>query len=150
MSTSRLYIRLICVGCAVLLFGALLNGIVYVANDFTMPVIIPGPSTIMKPSVSECMFVGKGTYAARTQTVLDPSVNLPYLADWIYINQHLINFHSWPRPLRFLIFTVACFPEGAALASPGDLFMWGGLFFLLPMFLFMGMWSVFRFCQRLR
>jgi hypothetical protein len=134
----------------VVIFGALLNGIVYVANDFTMPVLVSGPERLMDTSASECMFVGAGTYKSHTQTYWDTRVNLPYLADWIYIDQSLVRFHRWSRPLRFLPSTIFCFPDGAGRASPGDLLMWGGLFSLIPLLLFMGVLSVFRFIRRLR
>lgn len=144
MSTARLAIRLVCVGCIVLCFGALLNIIVYVANDFTIPVLASGPEQLMVPSESECMFAGVGTYRSHTQTYLDKSVNLPYLADRIYIDQQWVHFHSWSRAFRFLPSTVLCLPEGAVRASPGDLLMWGSLFFLFPILIFIGARGIFR------
>jgi uncharacterized metal-binding protein len=106
MSTLRCCIRLIYAGFIVVIFGAMLNGIVYVANDFTMPVLISGPVQLMDSSASECMFVGAGTYLSHTQNFSDATVNLPHLADWIYIDQRWVNFHSLPRSIQFFMYTL--------------------------------------------
>jgi hypothetical protein len=150
VSTFQLCIRLIRAGLIVVLFGGVLNGIVYVANDFDMPVLVSGPEQFMPPSESECMFSGVETYRSHTQTYTDASVNFPYLADRIYIVQPWLHFHRWPRVLRFIPSTVLCLPEGAARASPGDILMWGGMFFILPLLFFMGVLGAASFFRKLR
>lgn len=145
------------------LIGATLNGVVYVANDFEMPVIEAQFSDEVDPA-NGCIwpemfsvFSGKEThvnFSEKDKTDVNKyrllsqaksfqranakrEMRFPWLADRVSIYNGITRWSKLPEPLRFFTYRLECFPESGMTVSIGDILMWlgGNTFLFLALFL---------------